>query len=107
MLPRMILAAIATGLSAVWLWMLLRVQKIDWRMAAYCRVLQNQQKIDELRKKEDENCRKVEESYGGMKVLMRLLLTTDYAKAIAKLEKENNDLSHGRLKSVNSRRWLS
>ena len=32
-----------------------------------------QQKIDELRKKEDENCRKVEESYGGMKVLMRLL----------------------------------
>lgn len=101
MLPRMILAAIATGLSAVWLWMLLRVQKIDWRMAAYCRVLQNQQKIDELRKKEDENCRKVEESYGGMKVLMRLLLTTDYAKAIAKLEKENNDLSHGRLKSVN------
>lgn len=47
MLPRMILAAIATGLSAVWLWILLRVQKIDWRMAAYCRVLQNQQKIDE------------------------------------------------------------
>lgn len=101
MLPRMILAAIATGLSAVWLWMLLRVQKIDWRMAAYCRVLQNQQKIDDLRKKEDENCRKVEESYGGMKVLMRLLLTTDYGKAIAKLEKENNDLAHGRLKSVN------
>ena len=101
MLPRIILAALATAFVCAWLWLLLRVETTDWRMAAYCRRLQNLRKIDALRKKEDANRTRVEESYGGMKLAMRLLLTTDYRKPIAKLERENDDLYHGRLKSLN------
>ena len=101
MLPRILLAAAATGFACVWLWLLLHVEKIDWRMAAYCRRLQNQQKIDELRKKEEEKRRQIEESYGGMKLALRLLLKTDYTKQITKIEEESEDLTRGRLKSLN------
>lgn len=101
MISRLILAAASTVTFAVWLWLLLLTEKIDWRMAAYCRQLRNLQQLDALKKKADANQHRIDDSYGGLKWLMRLLLTTDYSKQVYKLERENESLRRGRLKNVN------
>ena len=98
---RLICAALATGLFGAWLWLLMSAQKIDWRMAAYCKRLQNTQKIESLEKQEEANRKRVQDSYGAMQTLLRMVVKTDYSKQIQKLQRENEDLAHGRLKKIN------
>ena len=50
-----LVAVLASAVAAVWLIFLMMVNKEDWRIAAYNKVLQNLDAIDQLKLKEAKN----------------------------------------------------
>lgn len=96
-----LVAVLASAVAAVWLVFLMMVNKEDWREAAYNKVLQNLDAIDQLKLKETKN-KKILSGYSGITLqIMKLFYDTDFSKKIRKKEKENADLQKGKLSKVN------
>lgn len=93
-------SAIATVLAVFWLALLFMVTSEDWATAATCRVVDNLRKITELQRKDRENAKRLSQYKGLELTVMKLFVSADSGKAIAKLERENSELQSGNLKSV-------
>ena len=95
-----VVLAIATALAAFWLILLCMVQEEDWVAAATCKVIDNRQSIDKLRRRDAAN-KKILDGYHGISAkVVSLFLTTDSKKEINKLEKQSNEVQSGNLRSV-------
>ncbi len=95
-----ILAFIGTALLVIWFLLLTRAQDQDWISAAYNKVLSNRMQIDALRKKDAQKAARLDSYVGVSFRIMRLFLGGDSEKEIAKLERKNENLQEGNLKSV-------
>jgi len=84
----------------VWLVLLGMVNNEDWVAAATCKVLDNRKEIDRLRIKDAANAEALEEYHGVAKKVMSLFLGGNSEKQILKIEKQNEDLQNGVLRSV-------
>ena len=95
-----IIMSAATALMAIWIILMGRVKREDWISAAYCRVLDNIDKVNKLRKKDKARCEKLAQCRGAAAVLMRIFLSSP-EKEISKLENACRSLQHGDIKSLN------
>ena len=93
-------AAVATILMVLWLVLLGMVNNEDWIEAATIKILDNRQQMERLRRKDAANRKKLAQYHGIASRVMGLFLTTDSEKERAKLERENDALQAGNLKSV-------
>ncbi len=93
-------SALASVLAVFWLALLFMVTNEDWVTAATCRVVDNQRKITQLRQKDRENAKKLSQYTGLELSIMKLFISADSSKEIAKLERECRELQSGNLKSV-------
>lgn len=96
----LIVLLVATALMVVWLLQLKRVEKRDWVVAAYNRILTNQEKCEALRRKAAEKEAKLETYSGAVAKLMELLMKDDSEKNILKMQKENQALQQGDMHSI-------
>lgn len=90
----------ATLLAALWLLLLSMVRQEDWVAAAYNAVLDNRIAIDKLRRKDAGAQERLRRYHGPVAVIMKLFLGGNSAKEIAKLERDNEQLQQGNLKSL-------
>lgn len=97
----LIVLIMATVLIVFWLLQLGKVEREDWIIAAYNKILDNQQKIEKLREKIQKKEAKLEKYHGFVGKVMAVLLKDDSAKEIRKMQKENQELQQGNLKSIN------
>lgn len=96
-----VIAALASALTAVWLIFLMMVNREDWRIVAYNKVLQNLDQIDRFELKEAKNKEKLS-GYSGVSLwILKQLYDTDFSKKIKKLNKENEKLQKGKLSGIN------
>lgn len=91
---------LATMLLAVWLVLLGMVSNEDWIAAAKNKVLDNRQQIDKLRMKDAANAERLRQYHGIATKVMSLFLGGTSNKEISKIEKQNEELQRGRLRSV-------
>lgn len=96
-----ILAALATALMVIWLWLLLQAGEEDWLQAAYSKLLSNLDAIDALEQKDARNQEKMEQYHGIVAKVMGLFYGGDSQKEIAKLQRSNERLQGGDLFGVN------
>ena len=96
-----IIAAIASVLTIIWLVFLMLVNKEDWRVAAYNKILQNLDQIQRFEVKEAKNKEKLAPYSGLLLWMLNQLYDTDFSKKIRKLEKQNENLQKGKLSSIN------
>lgn len=90
----------ATLLTAVWLVLLGMVRQEDWVAAAYNAVLDNRLAIDRLRRKDAENQERLRQYHDPAAGIMKLFLGCSSEKKIAKLQRANEQLQRGELKSL-------
>lgn len=90
----------ATILMAIWLLLLGMVSNEDWVAAARNKVLDNRQQIDKLRMKNAANANRLLQYHGAAAKVMSIFLGGTSEKEIAKLEKQNEALQKGNLRSV-------
>jgi len=95
-----VVVGLATILVIVWLVLLFMVNNEDWVAAATSKVLDNRQEIDKLRIKDAANAEALEQYHGVAKKVMSLFLGGNSEKQIQKIEKQNEDLQNGVLRSV-------
>ena len=96
-----VIATLASVLVAVWIVFLMLVNKEDWRIAAYNKVLQNLDQIDHFELKEAKNKEKLS-AYSGVTLwILKQFYDTDFSKKITKLNKENEKLQKGKLSGIN------
>ena len=93
--------AIATALVAYWLVLMGKATRDDWVAAAYNKVLENFAAIEKLQIKINARREKMTSYQGIASVGIRLLQGASREKEKTKLEKENECLKNGNLKSVN------
>lgn len=96
----LIVLIIATALMVFWLLLLSRVDREDWIVATYNKILGNQQRIEHLQAKAREKKVKLAAYHGLPAKIMAVLLKDDSAKAIRKMQKENQALQQGDLSSI-------
>ena len=98
----MIIAAlvIATVMIVFWFILLGRAASEDWVAAAYSKVFDNIAAIDKLRMKSATRLEKLSGNTGIALITMRLIYKSDLSKEISKLERSNECLKNGNLKSV-------
>lgn len=97
----LIVLLVATALMVFWLLQMNKVTREDWIVAAYNRILSNQQSIEQLQRKAKENREKLETYHGLSAKVMGILLKDDSEKRIAKMHKENQELQQGNMHSIN------
>lgn len=90
----------ATVLAAIWLLLLSQVSEEDWVAAAFCKVLDNREEIEKLRRKDEANEEALEGYHGLAARIMGLVLGGGSEKKIQKLEEQNRALQQGDLRSV-------
>lgn len=90
----------ATTLMVIWLLLLGMVSNEDWVAAARNKVLDNRQQIDKLRMKDATNASRLLQYHGVAAKVMSIFLGGTSEKEIAKLEKQNEALQKGNLRSV-------
>lgn len=90
----------ATILMVIWLLLLGMVSNEDWVAAARNKVLDNRQQIDKLRMKDATNASRLLQYHGVAAKVMSIFLGGTSEKEIAKLEKQNEALQKGNLRSV-------
>lgn len=90
----------ATFLLVAWLLFLGMVSNEDWVAAARNKVLDNRQQIDKLRMKDAANANSLQQYHGVAAKVMSLFLGGSSDKEIAKIEKQNDALQKGNLRSV-------
>ena len=95
-----IVLAVATVLMAVWLFLLAHTEKEDWIIAAYNKILANQEKMTDLQEKDRSNAKKIAEYSGAAKKAVTILLEGNSQKQITKLQKENGAIQHGNMQRV-------
>ena len=95
-----VVVGLATILLVVWLLLLSMVSNDDWIAAARNKVLDNRQQIDRLRMKDAANAESLRQYHGIAAKVMSLFLGGTSEKEIAKIEKQNDELQKGRLRSV-------
>ena len=96
-----LIVALASVVTVVWLVFLAMVNKEDWRVAAYNKVLQNLDQIDKFELKEAKNKEKLSPYSGIWLWILKQFYDTNFTKKIRKLEKQNESLQKGKLSSVN------
>ncbi len=92
--------AIATPLLVFWVVLLMMASQEDFMMPAYNKILDNRAAIEKMRVKSDINEEKLANYHGLVRVIMGQFYTTNYEKAIAKLEKQCQQVQSGNFKSV-------
>lgn len=90
----------ATILTVIWLLLLSQVSEEDWVAAALCKVLDNREKAEKLRCKDAANREALEDYHGIAARIMGLFLGGGSEKKIQKLEKQNQALQQGDLRTV-------
>lgn len=95
-----VVVGLATILMVVWLLLLGMVSNEDWIVAAKNKVLDNMQQIDKLRMKDAANAASLQRYHGIAGKVMSLFLGGTSEKEIAKIEKQNEALQKGNLRSV-------
>lgn len=96
----LIVLIIATALMVFWLLQLGKVEREDWIVAAYNKILGNQQKMEKLRLKMQEKEKKLAEYHGLSAKIMAIVLKDDSVKEIRKMQKENQELQQGNMSSI-------
>lgn len=100
MLGLIVILVPATALAAVWLILLGQVAEEDWVNAAFCKVLDNRAAVEKLRRKDEANRETLSRCHGLSAKVMRLILGGGKEKEIQKLERQNQALQQGNLRSV-------
>lgn len=95
-----VLLILATALAMVWLLLLFQANQEDWVEAAYNKVLGNLDQIQKLQKKDSENEERMARYSGVVARVMGLLFGGNSEKEIGKLQRDNELLQKGNLKSV-------
>lgn len=95
-----VVVGFATILMAIWLLLLGMVSNEDWVAAARNKVLDNRQQIDKLRMKNAANANRLLQYHGAAAKVMAIFLGRTSEKEIVKLEKQNDALQKGNLRSV-------
>lgn len=95
-----VVVGFATILMAIWLLLLGMVSNEDWVAVARNKVLDNRQQIDKLRMKNAANANRLLQYHGAAAKVMAIFLGGTSEKEIAKLEKQNDALQKGNLRSV-------
>ena len=96
-----VILAIATALVAYWLFLMSKATREDWVTAAYNKVLENFAAIEKLQAKISSRREKLTSYRGITSVGMKLIHGASREKEKSKLEKRNECLKNGDLKSVN------
>jgi len=97
----LIIVLLASMLIVTWLVLLFLVNSDDWLVAAYNRLFDNLAEIDKLRAKDSEKAARLAHYHGLFAFVMRLFLSGNASKKIAKLEEHNEHLRNGNFKSLN------
>jgi len=90
----------ATVMAAAWLLLLSRVSEEDWVCAALCRVLENREAAERLRRKAAADGETLSKYHGPAAAVMRLILDGGEEKKIQKLEEQSEALQRGDLRGV-------
>lgn len=90
----------ASVLLAVWLFLLTRVSEEDWVAAAFCKVLDNRETVEKLKRKAAANQEALLGYHGLTAKIMGLVLRGEYKKEIQKLERQSAALQQGDLRTV-------
>lgn len=96
-----IIMSFATVLTAAWILLLGKVSREDWITAAYSKVFDNLRAINKFRLKDAAKQEKLSRFQGAAAVGIRLILGGDSSAKIAKLERCNDRLQRGDLRSLN------
>ena len=91
----------ATALAVIWLLLLSWVSEEDWVAAAFCRVVDNREEAEKLRRKDAANQEALEGYHGLAAKVMGLVYGGGSEKKIQKLEEQNQALQQGDLRTVN------
>ena len=95
-----VILAIATLFALAWAALLLMPTQEDWAVAAYNKVHDNIAKIDLLREKDEKNIRQLAEYSGFMATVMKVFLSGDSEKEIAKILERNEMIKSGNMRHV-------
>ena len=95
-----IVLIIATLLMAIWLVLLGSAKRQDWMLAAYNKILANENEITKRQVKEQQAVEKVDSLPGVAGKLAGAFLGADQSNKIRKLESKSERLRHGDLKSL-------
>lgn len=91
---------VATVMTVFWLILLGRASGEDWVAAAYSKVFDNIAAIEKLRRKSTVRQDALAGNTGIVLVAMRLFYKSDFGKEISKLERQNERMKDGDLKSI-------
>lgn len=95
-----IVLIVATVFIVAWFYFMHMVTNEDLAIAAYNKVVDNRAKIEQLRKKDEKNRKKLEEYSGIAAMFMKLFLGGNSEKAINKIEEQNIQLQNGNFNSI-------
>lgn len=90
----------ATLLAVMWLVLLNMTRQEDWAAAAYNAVLDNRIAMDKLRREDAVRQERLRQYHGISASFMKLFLGGSSEKKIARLERDNERLQRGNLKSL-------
>lgn len=90
----------ATALVVCWLALLFSAGQGDWLAAATNKVLDNREKLEKLRQKDEEQAEKLASYHGVLQKIMRVFYGRDSSKEQSRLERESAEIQQGNLKSV-------
>ena len=96
-----VILIIATLILIAWLVLLGKVDRDDWALAAYAKVIDNNDTTVKLQARDRRNADKLTAYSGVVLSVMRLALGGGSDKKISKLEHESECLQKGDLKSIN------
>lgn len=100
MLVLLIFMIPATALGVFWLVLLSQVMEEDWVAAAFCKVLDNRETVEKLKRKDAAHQETLETYQGLAAKVLGLFYGGGSEKEIRKLEKQNQALQHGDLRKV-------
>jgi tight adherence protein C len=92
---------VATLMAAAWLALLGMVAEEDWVAAATNGVLDNREAIDRLKQKDASRREQLAQYHGVSASVMKMFLSGDSSKEIARLEKSSESLQKGDLSGLN------
>jgi len=92
---------IATITLIAWMFLLGRVDRDDWILAAYAKIIDNHDAIGTLQAKDRRNTDKLSAYSGTVLSVMRIVPGVSSEKKISKLEQETACLQKGDLRSIN------
>lgn len=95
-----VIAALASVVTVVWIVFLAMVNKEDWRIAAYNKILRNLEEIEKMQRREAKNKAKLSVYSGVTLWILKQFYDTDLSKKIRKLLKQNEKLKKGKLSGI-------